>query len=155
MPRHGRVPHREIDADTKYQSKLVSKLINSVMKHGERATAERVLYGAMDVLEKRGLSAINVVKTAIENIKPVVEVRARRVGGANYQVPVEVRPERRLALAIRWLLASTQARPERTLIERLAGELGEAAQGQGGAMRKREEIHKMAESNRAFAHYRW
>jgi len=109
----------------------------------------------MDLLEKRGLSAINVLKTAIENVKPVLEVRARRVGGANYQVPVEVRPERRLALAIRWILTATAARPERSLVERLAGELGEAAAGTGAAMKKRDEVHKMAEANRAFAHYRW
>ena len=155
MPRHGSVPRREIEPDTRYQSTLVSKIINTIMKHGRRSTAEVVVYGAMDLLEKRGLSAINVVKTAIENIKPVLEVRARRVGGANYQVPVEVRPERRLALALRWLMTSTEARSERGLIERLAGELADAASGTGGAMKKREEVHKMAEANRAFAHYRW
>jgi small subunit ribosomal protein S7 len=155
MPRHGTVPRRDIAPDTRFQSKLVSKFINCVMKDGERATAEVVVYGAMDQLEKKGLSAINVLKTAIENVKPVLEVRARRVGGANYQVPIEVRPERRLALAIRWVLDSAQARTERHLADRLAGELAEAASGTGGAMKKREEIHKMAEANRAFAHYRW
>ncbi len=155
MPRHGAAPRREIEADTRFQSKLVSKIINCVMRHGEKATAERVVYGAMEVLEKKGLSSINVLKTAIENVKPVLEVRARRVGGANYQVPVEVRPERRLALAIRWVMAAAEARTERSLVERLAGELGEAAAGTGGAMKKREEIHKMADANRAFAHYRW
>jgi small subunit ribosomal protein S7 len=155
MPRHGRAPRRDVEADTRYQSKLVSKIVNCIMKNGERATAERVVHGSMDLLEKRGLSAINVLKTAIENVKPVLEVRPRRVGGANYQVPVEVRPERRLALAIRWILTATEARPERTLVERLAGELGEAAAGTGAAMKKRDEVHKMAESNRAFAHYRW
>jgi len=155
MPRHGAVPRRDLIPDTRFQSKLVSKLINCIMKNGERATSEVVVYGAMDILEKKGLSAINVLKTAIENVKPVLEVRARRVGGANYQVPVEVRPERRLALAIRWVLDSTQARTERRMAERLAGELAEAASGTGGAMKKREEIHKMAEANRAFAHYRW
>ena len=108
MPRHGTVPRRDIAPDTRFQSKLVSKFINCVMKDGERATAEVVVYGAMDQLEKKGLSAINVLKTAIENVKPVLEVRARRVGGANYQVPIEVRPERRLALAIRWVLDSAQ-----------------------------------------------
>lgn len=155
MPRHGTVPRRDIAPDTRFQSKLVSKFINCVMKDGERATAEVVVYGAMDQLEKKGLSAINTLKTAIENVKPVLEVRARRVGGANYQVPIEVRPERRLALAIRWVLDSAQARTERHLADRLAGELAEAATGTGGAMKKREEIHKMAEANRAFAHYRW
>ncbi|MEK7475535.1 MAG: 30S ribosomal protein S7 [Candidatus Coatesbacteria bacterium] len=155
MPRHGRAPRRDVDPDTRYQSKLVSKIVNCIMKDGERATAEGVVYGAMDTLEKRGLSAINVLKTAIENVKPVLEVRARRVGGANYQVPIEVRPERRLALAIRWILTATEARTERSLIERLAGELGEAAAGTGAAMKKRDEVHKMAEANRAFAHYRW
>ena len=155
MPRHGKVPRRDVSPDTRHQSKLLSKFINCVMKRGERATAEKVVYGALDVLEKRGLSSINVLKTAIENVKPVLEVRPRRVGGANYQVPIEVRPERRLSLAIRWILAAVAARPERTLTEQIAGELGEAASGTGGAMKKREEIHKMAESNRAFAHYRW
>jgi small subunit ribosomal protein S7 len=125
------------------------------MKKGERATAERVLYGAMDLLEKKGLSSVNVLKTAIENAKPLLEVKARRVGGANYQVPIEVRPERRMALALRWLITYSKERTERTMIEKLAGELAEAAQGQGGAVRKKEEIHKMAEANRAFAHYRW
>ena len=135
---------------------MVAKFVSCMMSAGKKSVAEGIFYRAMDqVEEKTGMSALTVFKTAIANVKPVVEVKSRRVGGANYQVPVEVRPERRLALAIRWLLASTEARPERTLIERLAGELGEAAQGQGGAMRKREEIHKMAESNRAFAHYRW
>lgn len=155
MPRGGRVTRREVDADTRFQSKLVSKLINSVMRNGERATAEGVVYGAMDILEKKGMSSINVLKTAIENVKPLLEVRARRVGGANYQVPIEVRPERRLALAFRWIMAAVKSRGERSFKNRLAAELGEAAAGTGGAMKKREEIHKMAESNRAFAHYRW
>ena len=155
MPRHGKAPHREIEPDTRFQSKLVSKVINCVMRKGEKATAERQVYGAMDILEKRGMSSINVVKTAVENAKPQLEVRARRVGGANYQVPVEVRPERRLSLALRWLLAAAEARTERSFKERLAGELAEAAAGTGGAIKKRDEIHKMAEANRAFAHYRW
>ncbi len=155
MPRHGKVSLRDVEPDTRYQSKLVSKIINMVMRDGERSTAESVVYGAMDLLDKKGMSSINVVKTAVENIKPVLEVRARRVGGANYQVPVEVRPERRLSLALRWLLDSTNSRGEKGFTERLAGELSEAASGTGGAIRKREEIHKMAEANRAFAHYRW
>jgi len=125
------------------------------MRCGERATAEKVVYGALDLLEQRGLSSLNVLKTAVENVKPLLEVRPRRVGGANYQVPIEVRPERRLALAIRWILASVAARGERSFMEKLTNELGEAASGTGGAVKKREEIHKMAEANRAFAHYRW
>ncbi len=155
MPRHGKVSHRDIEPDTKYQSKLVSKIINMVMRAGERNTAEKVVYGAMDILEGKGLSAINVVKTAVENAKPVLEVRPRRVGGANYQVPIEVRPERRLSLALRWLLDSARSRSERDFVQRLAGELSDAASNTGGAIRKREEVHKMAEANRAFAHYRW
>ncbi len=155
MPRHGRAPKREVDADTRYQSTLLTKFMNCLMKDGEKATAERVVYGALDLIDKKGLTAINVFKTAIENAKPLLEVRARRVGGANYQVPVEVRPERRLALSIRWILESTEARTERSLTERLAGELSDAATNQGGAIKKKDEVHKMAESNRAFAHYRW
>jgi len=155
VPRGGRVARRETTADTRFQSKLVGRLIGSVMRCGERATAEKAVYGAMDVLEEKGMSSINVLKTAVENVKPLLEVRARRVGGANYQVPIEVRPERRLALAIRWIMAAVDARGERSFSGRLAGELAEAASGTGGAMKKREEIHKMAESNRAFAHYRW
>ncbi len=155
MPRSGRAPRREISPDTRFQSTLVSKFINSVMRCGERATAEKVVYGALDLLEQRGLSSLNVLKTAVENVKPLLEVRPRRVGGANYQVPIEVRPERRLALAIRWILASVAARGERSFMEKLTNELGEAASGTGGAVKKREEIHKMAEANRAFAHYRW
>lgn len=155
MPRHGRAPKRDVDADTKYQSKLLTKFMNCLMKGGEKATAERVVYGAMDLIDKKGLSSFNVFKTAIENAKPLLEVRARRVGGANYQVPVEVRPERRLALSIRWILESTEARTERTFTERLAGELADAATNQGGAIKKKDEVHKMADANRAFAHYRW
>lgn len=155
MPRGGRISRRDTIPDTRFQSKLVAKLISCVMRRGERATAEKVVYGAMDTLEKKGMSSINVLKTAIENVKPMLEVRARRVGGANYQVPIEVRPERRLALALRWILSSVDARGERSFSDRLAGELAEAASGTGGAMKKREEVHKMAESNRAFAHYRW
>jgi len=155
MSRHGGIVRRETEPDTKHQSKLVTGVINTLMKGGERATAERVLYGAMDLLEKKGLSSINVLKQAIENAKPLLEVKARRVGGANYQVPIEVRPERRMALALRWIIGYSKERTERTMTEKLAGELADAAQGQGGAVRKKEEIHKMAEANRAFAHYRW
>lgn len=155
MARHKKAKRRDVEPDTKYQSKLVTKIVNSIMSDGRKSVAERVLYGSMDLLDKRGLSSINVLKQAVENAKPLLEVRARRVGGANYQVPVEVRPERRLSLAIRWLLAAAKARGERTMMERLAGELAEAASSAGGAVRKKEEMHKMAEANRAFAHYRW
>jgi len=155
MPRHGPAEHRDVSADTKHQSKLVTKIINFLMRKGDRATAEKLMYAAMDIMEKKGMSSINVVKQAVENAKPVLEVRPRRVGGANYQVPVEVRPERRTALALRWLLASARARPEKDMAEKFASELTEAASGTGGAVRKKEEVHKMAESNRAFAHYRW
>jgi len=155
MSRHGGIIRRETDPDTRYQSKLVTGIINTLMKKGERATAERVMYGAMDLLEKKGLSSVNVLKQAIENAKPLLEVKPRRVGGANYQVPIEVRPERRMALALRWIISYAKARTDRTMVEKLASELAEAAQGQGGAVKKKEEIHKMAEANRAFAHYRW
>ena len=155
MARHRKVGRREIEPDTKYQSKLFTKVLNFLMHDGKKSVAEKVLYGAMDLLDKKGLSSINVLKQAVENAKPLLEVRARRVGGANYQVPVEVRPERRLSLAIRWLVASARARGERTMMERVAAELAEAASNTGSTVRKREEMHKMAEANRAFAHYRW
>ena len=155
MPRHGKAPRRDIEADTRFQSKLVAKVINYVMRKGERATAERQVYGAMDLLEKKGLSAINVVKTAVENAKPVLEVRPRRVGGANYQVPVEVRPVRRQALAMRWLKESARKRGEKSMAQRLANELLEAVEGRGGAMKKRDEVHRMAEANKAFSHFRF
>jgi len=155
VPRHGKAPHREIEPDTRFQSKLVSKIINCVMRKGERATAERQVYGAMDILEKRGMSSINIVKTAVENVKPQLEVRARRVGGANYQVPIEVRPQRRMSLAMRWLIQNARIRPEKSMVQKLAGEILDAASGRGGAMKKKEDTHRMAEANKAFAHYRW
>jgi small subunit ribosomal protein S7 len=156
MPRRARVTKREILPDAKYHSVTVSRLINKLMLDGKKSTAERVVYGALQLLE-RGESKppVTVLEQALKNIVPVLEVKPRRVGGATYQVPVEVRQDRGLALAIRWLMKSSRARAGRSLAERLAAELGDAAKGQGASVKKREDTHKMAEANRAFAHYRW
>ena len=156
MPRRREVPKREILPDPKYGSVELAKFMNVVMLSGKKAVAERIVYGALDEIEKRtGKEPIEVFNQAINNIKPVVEVKSRRVGGANYQVPVEVRPVRRLALAMRWLREAAKKRGEKSMDMRLAGELIDAAEGRGGAMRKREDTHKMAEANKAFSHFRW
>ncbi|WP_297211334.1 MULTISPECIES: 30S ribosomal protein S7 [Thermodesulfovibrio] len=156
MPRRGYVPKREVLPDPKYQSKLVSKLINVIMKDGKKSTSERICYGAFEIIkEKTGSDPLKVFKQAIENIKPVLEVRPRRVGGATYQVPMEVRPNRRLSLALRWLSTYARQRKEKTMRERLAAEIIDAYNNVGSSIKKREETHKMAEANRAFAHYRW
>lgn len=156
MPRRGYVPKREVLPDPKYQSKLVSKLINVIMEDGKKSTSERICYGAFDIIkEKTGADPLKVFKQAIENIKPILEVRPRRVGGATYQVPMEVRPNRRLSLALRWLTNYSRQRKEKTMKERLAGEILDAYNNVGSSIKKREETHKMAEANRAFAHYRW
>jgi len=156
MPRRGYVPKREVLPDPKYQSKLVSKLINVIMKNGKKSTSEKICYGAFDIIrEKTGQDPLKVFKQAIENIKPILEVRPRRVGGATYQVPMEVRPNRRLSLALRWLVNYSRQRKEKTMKERLAGEILDAYNNVGSSIKKREETHKMAEANRAFAHYRW
>lgn len=156
MPRRKVAAKREVEADSRYNNKLVTKFINSMMYHGQKMVAARSFYGAMDVLgEKHGEGALNVFKSAIDNVKPVLEVKSRRVGGATYQVPVEIRPERRTSLAIRWILTAARARKEKTVAEKLAAELADAFKNQGTAIKKKEDTHKMAEANQAFAHYRW
>ena len=156
MPRRREVPKREILPDPKFGSVELAKFMNVVMLSGKKAVAERIVYGALDQIQtKTGKEPLEVFNTAINNIKPVVEVKSRRVGGANYQVPVEVRPVRRLALAMRWLREAAKKRGEKSMDLRLAGELMDAAEGRGGAMKKREDTHKMAEANKAFSHFRW
>jgi small subunit ribosomal protein S7 len=147
---------RTILPDARYDSQTVSKFINVLMYQGKKSTAERIFYAAMDLVENRtSQPGVNIFKQALTNLKPVVEVKSRRVGGATYQVPVEVRPERRQALAIRWLVGAARARNENTMQERLAGELIDASNNRGNAVKKREDTHRMAEANRAFSHYRW
>ena len=156
MPRRGNVSKREILPDPVYNSVLVTKLINSIMLDGKKGVAQKVVYGAFDIVqEKTKKDPLEVFTTAMENIMPALEVKARRVGGATYQVPIEVRPERRQTLGLRWLTNYARARGEKTMKERLAGELMDAANNTGSAVKKREDTHKMAESNKAFAHYRW
>ncbi len=156
MPRRKRVVKREILPDPKYHDPLVTVFINNIMKRGKKSVAERIFYQALDIVEKKTKQpGIEVFKQALNNIKPVLEVKPRRVGGATYQVPVEVNPERRTALAIRWMLVAAKARSEQTMRERLAGEIISASKNEGGAIKKREDTHKMAEANKAFAHYRF
>jgi small subunit ribosomal protein S7 len=156
MPRRKVAARREILSDSRYNNKLVAKFINCLMYDGQKMVATRSFYDALDVLgEKHGEGALNVFKTAIENVKPALEVKSRRVGGATYQVPVEIRPERRVSLAIRWILIAARARKEKTVAEKLAAELADAFKNQGTAIKKKEDTHKMAEANQAFAHYRW
>jgi small subunit ribosomal protein S7 len=156
MPRKGFVPRREVTTDSVFGSDLVEKFINSMMWDGKRSTAQRIFYGAMDqIAEKTNGEPLATFKKAIENVKPVLEVKTRRVGGANYQVPVEVNPFRRQSLAIRWLLLYARTRSGRTMTDKLAEELLDAANARGGAMKKKEDVHRMAEANKAFAHYRW
>jgi small subunit ribosomal protein S7 len=156
MPRKGFVPRREVTTDSVYGSDLVQKFINSMMWDGKRSTAQRIFYGAMDQIgQKTNGEALATFKKAIENVKPVLEVKTRRVGGANYQVPVEVNPFRRQSLAIRWLLLYARTRSGKTMTDKLAEELLDAANARGGAMKKKDDVHRMAEANKAFAHYRW
>ena len=156
MPRKGPAPRRDLVSDAKYRSVLVTQLVNKVMLTGKRSLAERIVYDAMDTIEtKTGEEPLSTVKRAIDNVKPPLEVKSRRVGGATYQVPVEVRPRRATTLAIRWVVDFSRARREKSMSECLAGELLDAANGLGAAMKKRDDTHKMAESNKAFAHYRW
>ncbi|TML63005.1 MAG: 30S ribosomal protein S7 [Actinobacteria bacterium] len=156
MPRKGPAPRRELTPDPVHHSVLVTQVVNKVLSRGKRSLAERVVYDALEqVREKTGAEPIATMKRAIENIKPQLEVRSRRVGGATYQVPVEVRPRRANTLAIRWLVGYARQRREKTIAERLSGELLDAANGLGSAVKRREDMHKMAESNKAFAHYRW
>ncbi len=156
MPRRREVPKRIILADPKFGSEDVSKFINVVMLHGKKAVAERIVYGAFEFIEKKASkNPIEIFHQALNNAKPAVEVKSRRVGGANYQVPVEVRPSRRSALAMRWLREAAKKRGEKSMNLRLAGELLEAAEGRGGAVKKRDEVHRMAEANKAFSHFRF
>jgi small subunit ribosomal protein S7 len=156
MPRRREVPKRKIQPDPKYRNRMVSKFVNKMMYGGKKATAEQALYGAFDIIEQRyKQDPLEVFKKAIENVKPKVEVKSRRVGGATYQVPVEVRASRRLALAMRWIINYSRDRGEQTMRERLAAELVDASQNRGTSIKKREDTHKMAEANKAFAHYRW
>ena len=156
MPRRGFIPKREVLPDPVYGTVVVTKLINQIMLDGKRGVAQQVCYNAFEMIaEKSGKEATEVFQQAMNNVMPQLEVKARRVGGANYQVPMEVRPARRQTLALRWLTAYSRARSERTMAERLAGEIMDAANNTGAAVRKREEMHKQAEANKAFAHFRW
>ncbi|MCD8086869.1 MAG: 30S ribosomal protein S7 [Clostridiales bacterium] len=156
MPRRGNVPKREILPDPVYHSVLVTKLVNSVMLDGKKGVAQKVVYGAFDIIqEKTGKDGLEVFQAAMENIMPSLECKSRRVGGSNYQVPIEVRPARRQTLGLRWLTTYARNRGEATMKERLAGEIMDAANNTGNAVKKREDVHKMAEANKAFAHYRW
>ena len=156
MPRRREVEKRKILPDPKFQDRVVAKFINNLMRQGKKSTGEKIIYGAFDVVESRLKDdPLKVFKKALDNVKPVVEVKSRRVGGATYQVPVEVRQDRRVALAMRWLIEYSHARGEKTMTEKLAGEIMDAASNRGNAVKKREDTHKMAEANKAFAHYRW
>ena len=156
MPRKGPAQRRELSADPIYRSLVVTQLTNTVMLHGKKSIAEKIVYDAMDLIEKKtGTEPLSTVKRAIENVKPPLEVRSRRVGGATYQVPVEVKPRRASTLAIRWIVDYSRDRREKTMAECLANELMDAANGLGASMKKRDDMQKMAESNKAFAHYRW
>jgi small subunit ribosomal protein S7 len=156
MPRRGKVIRRRIAPDARYNSVWLQMFINKLMKDGRKSTAERVMYDTLDIIEQRARrNPVEVFEQAIRNAKPILEVRPRRVGGATYQIPLEVRPERQMALAIRWLLMAARARKGRPMAERLAAELMDAASGQGVTIKRRDDTHRMAEANRAFAHYRW
>ncbi|AYJ77462.1 MULTISPECIES: 30S ribosomal protein S7 [Aliarcobacter] len=154
--RRRKAPVREIMADPIYNSKVITKFVNAIMLDGKKSVAEKILYGAIDNLDKRGEEkGFDLFEKAVENVKPLLEVRSRRVGGATYQVPVEVRAVRRQTLALRWLIDASRKRNERTMVERLANELFEAANERGASFKKKEDVHRMAEANKAFAHYRW
>ena len=156
MSRRPRNVKRTVPPDPRYDSQTVTKFINNLMKEGKKSTAEGIFYGAMDIIEQRtGQPGVNVFKQALSNAKPVVEVKSRRVGGATYQVPVEVRPERRTALAMRWLILYSRERGEKSMAEKLAAEVIAASKGEGNAIKKKEDTHRMADANKAFAHYRW
>jgi len=156
MPRRREVPKREVLPDPKFNSRLAAKFINNIMRRGKKSLAEQVFYGALDLIEQRGKQdPLEIFHKALDNVRPIVEVKSRRVGGATYQVPVEVRSERRDALAMRWIIGYAKQRSEKTMVQKLAGELQDAAQSRGGSVKKREDTHRMAEANKAFAHYRW
>ena len=156
MPRRGKIAKRDVLPDPLYKSKLVTRLINNVMLDGKKGVSQKIVYGAFDIVrEKTGKEPLDAFEQALENIMPSLEVKARRVGGATYQVPMEVRPERRQTLGLRWITSYSRSRGERTMRERLAGEIMDALNNAGGACKRRDDMHKMAEANRAFAHYRW
>jgi len=156
MPRRREVIKREIPPDPKYKNILLARFINNVMRRGKKSSAERILYRALEIVQERTKEdPLKIFEKSVSNVKPVIEVKSRRVGGATYQVPTEVRPERRIALAIRWLINYAQERSEKSMEEKLAAELLDAANNRGGAIKKRDDVHKMAEANKAFAHYRW
>lgn len=156
MARRGAVPKRPVEPDPKHNDKLVAKFINVLMQHGEKAVSERLVYGAFDrVAEQTGDDPVRLFKKAVDNAKPSLEVKSRRVGGSNYQVPVEVRPDRRTALALRWIVRYARQRSEKRMMNRIANELMDASNNRGGAVRRKEETHRMADANKAFAHYRW
>jgi len=156
MPRRREVTKREILPDPKYKNALVARFVNNIMERGKKSVAEGIFYGAMGLIQQRTQEdPLKLFEKSVNNVKPIIEVKSRRVGGATYQVPTEVRPERRTALAIRWLIAYSGERSEKSMEEKLAGELIDAANNRGGAIKKREDVHKMAEANKAFAHYRW
>ena len=156
MSRRHRAEKREITPDPKFKNEVVTKFMNSVMSHGKKSVAEQIVYGAFDVIQsKTKQDPLGIFRNALDNVMPSIEVRSRRVGGATYQVPVEVRTDRRQALAIRWLLTAARGRNEKTMVDKLSGELLDAANNRGNAVKKREDTHRMAEANRAFSHYRW
>ena len=156
MPRRGNVPKRDVLPDPVYNSKLVTKLINSIMLDGKKGVAQKIVYDAFDIIkEKTGKNPNEAFETAMENVMPVLEVKSRRVGGSNYQVPMDVRPERRQTLGLRWITAYSRSRGEKTMKERLAAEIMDAMNGTGNSVKKRDDVHKMAEANKAFAHFRW
>ena len=156
MPRKGHIQKRDVLADPLYNSKIVTKLVNNIMLDGKKGTAQKIVYGAFaQVAEKTGKDAMEVFEEALNNIMPVLEVKARRIGGATYQVPIEVRQDRRLALALRWMTMFSRKRGEKTMVDRLAGEIIDAAANTGNAVKRKEDMHKMADANKAFAHYRW
>jgi len=156
MPRRAQAIKRKISPDAKYQSAIVARLINKIMRCGKKSTAERVVYGALQVVEQQESKApVSVLEQAVKNATPLLEVKSRRIGGATYQVPVEVRPDRGLSLAMRWLVNSARVRTGKSMVEKLAAELSGASKGQGATVKRREDIHRMAEANRAFAHFRW
>ena len=156
MPRRGKIAKRDVLPDPMYNSKMVTRLINNIMLDGKKGVAQKIVYGAFEIVsEKTGKNGLEAFEEALENIMPVLECKSRRIGGANYQVPLEVRPERRETLGLRWLTNYARARSERTMKERLAGEIMDAINSTGGAFKKKEDVHKMAEANKAFAHFRW
>lgn len=156
MPRRGQAPRREIDSDPKYDSKRMARFINKLMMGGKKSLAERIFYGALDLIEERmERDPVEVFSEAVENATPLLEVKARRVGGSTYQIPVEIRPERRESLAMRWLIQTARGRPGKSMVEKLASELMDAANSTGATIKRKEDVHRMAEANKAFAHYRW